>query len=63
MAAIGDGPERRLDQLPAARVIERVLNRAADEGAAATASDAAIELSDEILLERYVQTHGHRLAH
>jgi len=51
------------DVLPAPLVVERATEGLGDEGAATTPSDALIELRDEIVIQAYVQTHGHNLAH
>jgi hypothetical protein len=55
--------ERCLDVLPTALVVERTTERLGDVCAAPATADPAIELLDELVVEAYVQTHGHNLAH
>jgi hypothetical protein len=63
VAAVGNGAERRLEQFPATIVVQRLLDRTRDIRATATSADATVELADESILEGYVHTHGHTLAH
>jgi cytidylate kinase len=51
------------DVLPALLVFERPANRLGDEHAATPSANAPIEPLHEVAVERYVQTHGHNLAH
>jgi hypothetical protein len=55
--------EARFDVVPAALIVERLANRRRDKRAASPAPDAAVELIHQIVSQRYVQTHGHSLAH
>jgi len=51
------------DVFPAPFVLERPANRLGYERAATPPADAPIELPDELVVERYVQTHGHNITH
>jgi hypothetical protein len=51
------------DVFPAALVVERAADGLADECAATSPPDAPVELLDDVVIEAYVQSHGHRLAH
>lgn len=51
MSAVGERPDRRLDELTAPHVIERPPNRFGDERAPRTSLDALIEIGDEIIVE------------
>lgn len=61
--ALRKRPEARFDVVPTALIVERLANRRRDERAASPAPDAAVELTHQIVVQRYVQTHGHSLAH
>jgi hypothetical protein len=63
VTGIRDRPERRFEQLPAVIVVQRPLNCTPDVRAAAASANPAVELSDDVVAESYVQTHGHNLAH
>ena len=56
-------PETGFDVLPALFVLERLANGLGDEHAAASPPDAPVEPLHELAVKRYVQTHGHNLAH
>ncbi len=51
------------DVLPAALIVERTTDGLADERAATASPNTLVELLDEVVIEPYVQSHGHRLAH
>ena len=51
VSAVGERPDRRLDELTAPHVIERPPNRFGDERAPRTSLDALIEIGDEIIVE------------
>lgn len=63
VSAVGDGSDRGIDRLSAANIVERTPNRFGDERAARSSLDPLIEIGHEVIVERNVQTHGHRLAH
>lgn len=63
MTAVLDRSERRLDVVPAALILERTPHGLGDEGAATSASDPAVELRDQLVVEVYVQAHAHTLTH
>lgn len=63
VTAVRDGAERRLEQFPAAIVIQRALDRTRDVGTAATSAYPAVEFPDDFVAESYLHTHGHKLAH
>ena len=44
-------------------VVQRALDRSRDVRAAAASSDTSVELTHELIGERNVHTHGHKLAH
>ncbi len=61
--AVRKRPEARFDVLPALVVLERATNGLGDEGAAPSPSHASVEPLHEIVVQCYVQTHGHTLTH
>lgn len=61
--ALGERSEARLDVIPATLVFERPAHRLRDERAAATPADPAVKPRNQGIVERYVQTRGHKLAH
>lgn len=61
--APGERSEARFDVIPAALVVERPANRRRDECASSPAPNTTVELTHQIVVQRYVQTHGHSLAH
>jgi hypothetical protein len=63
MTLVANRPEGRLDQFPAALVVESRLDRLRDEGTAAAWADAAVELFDQVVSKSNVQSHAHKLAH
>src|SRR5258708_26046280 len=63
MLLLGEGSKACFDVLPAALVVESLANRLGDEGAAAATAHLAVEAGDEVVLERYVQSHGHTVTH
>jgi hypothetical protein len=63
VTAFGDRAERGLEQPPAVIVVQSALDRLRNVGASAASADPAVELADERVVERYVHSHGHTLAH
>ena len=63
MLVVRSGADRAVDQLPAVLVIERTSNRFCDESTPPTASDTGIQPADVSLVQGYVHTHGHNVAH
>ena len=63
MTVGGNAADCRFEQFPAVIVFQRLLNCMRDIRATAPSADAAVELADKIVLERYVHSHGHTLAH
>ncbi|HLB20608.1 MAG TPA: hypothetical protein VK605_00745, partial [Solirubrobacteraceae bacterium] len=61
--ASGERTQARFDVVPATFVLERTAYRLADESTAASPANATIELCHELILEAYVQTHGHKVTH
>ena len=59
MALVRDRAERGLDQLPAPLVVERGFDGPRDERASPARADAPVELFDELVAQRYVQSHAH----
>ncbi len=55
--------QRGLDLVPPPLIIERLLDGGCDEGAAAATPNPCIEVRDQRVIETYVQTHGHSVAH
>ncbi len=58
-----EGSQASLDVFPAALVLERATDGVGDERTAMPRSDALIELPDQIIIQTYVYTHGHTIAH
>jgi hypothetical protein len=63
VALIGDDPQPSFDVFPAPRIVECPAQGFGDECAATAPTDALVELLDDVVIETYVQTHGHRLTH
>jgi hypothetical protein len=63
MLGVGERSHGILDVLPAPLVVKRAPNRRGDERAALTPTHPAVESSHELVVQTYVQTHGHTLAH
>ncbi len=63
MTAIVDRAERRLDELPAPFLVQRLANRLRDERAPTPRADSPVELADELVFESYVYAHVLNLAH
>jgi len=61
--AVGKRPEAGLDVFPSPLVVERAAQGLADEHAATPPADTLVELLDEAVIDAYVQSHGHKLAH
>jgi hypothetical protein len=55
--AVSDRPDRRLDQLPTALIVERALDGTGDERAPPPRPHTAIELTDDLVAQDYVHTH------
>jgi hypothetical protein len=60
---IADCPERGLDVIPPALILQTPTHELGDERAPPPRSDPAIELGDEFVIEGYVQSHVLTLAH
>src|ERR1019366_2112988 len=60
---VGQRADSGFDVVPATLVVERSPNRRRDERAALTPTNPAVESMHEFVVETYVQTHGHKLAH
>lgn len=63
VASVAKLAERRLDVVPTALVLEPPPDQFGDERAPPAWAHPAIELRHEIVIERYVHTHGLNLAH
>jgi hypothetical protein len=63
MLASGEDAQAGFDVLPATLVVERTTDGLADERAATSSPDALVELLYEVVIETYVQSHGHMLTH
>ncbi len=63
MLSLRKRPKARFDVVPATLIVECLANRRRDESAASPAPYATVELTHQIVIQRYVQTHGHSLAH
>lgn len=63
VALVRDGPKRGLDIVPSPLIVESPANQLRDERAAAAASRPLIELGNELVVDRYVQSHVPRIAH
>jgi hypothetical protein len=55
--------QARLNVVPPALVFERTADCLTDEGAPPTSTHAPIQLLHELVVQAYVQTHGHSIAH
>lgn len=44
-------------------IVQSVLDRTRDERAASAHADAPVQRSDEVVVEGYVHSHGHIMAH
>jgi len=60
---IGEGAQPSLDVFAPLRIVECSAQRVCDERAASPSAHAAVELLHQLVIEAYVQTHGHKLAH
>ena len=63
VTVVGDLRERGLDVVPASLVLKASPHQLGDDGAAPTSAGAPIELTHQLVVQRYVQTHVLRLAH
>ncbi len=63
MALLSDRSERGLDLIPATVVVQDAPHGFRDECAPLPAPDSAVQLGDERIIEGYVHSHGHTLAH
>jgi hypothetical protein len=59
MSRLAQPTDGIFDVAPAALVVERAAHGRGDEHTALTAPDARVEIADELVIEAYVQTHGH----
>lgn len=55
--------QRVFDVVPAALVVERTPHGGGDERTSPTLANAFIQIVHDLIIETYVQTHGHSLAH
>jgi hypothetical protein len=60
---IGEDPQTRFDVFAAPCIVERSAQGLADECAATAPAHVLVELFDEIVIEAYVQSHGHSITH
>jgi len=58
MLRISENTKARFDVVPALLVVESTPHELGDECAPPTRANPAIEFSDELVVESYVQTHG-----
>jgi len=63
MLGIGERACGSFDVLPTTLIVERASNRCRDERAPLTLTDPAVESTDNLVIQAYVHTHGHTLAH
>ena len=63
VAPIRQLPQGSLDVVPAALVLETAADQLGDERTPAPGTHTPIQLGDQIVLQRYVQTHVPRFAH
>lgn len=63
MLGVGERAYGVFDVLPATLVVERAPNRRGDESAALTPPHPTVESTHDLVVQAYVQTHGHTLAH
>src|SRR5690606_33627574 len=63
MAGVIDRPERSLDVVPAALVLQPSPDQLGDVGTAPAFAGSPVQLRDEIVVHRNVQPHVLRLAH
>ena len=63
MLGIGERAHGTFDLLPPTLVVEGASNRCRDERAPLTLTDSGVESIDDLVIQAYVQTHGHTLAH
>jgi len=60
---VGEGTEPSLDVFASSPVVESSAQGVRDERAAASSPHAPVKLLHEVIIETYVQSHGHSLAH
>jgi len=63
VSTVGDRTDRGLNELPAPVVVKRLLNGARNVRTTTAGADSAIELANDFVRERNVQTHGHSITH
>ena len=63
VALVGDCPKSCFDVVPALLVLDPATDQHRDEGAASPASHASIELGNELVVNRNVQSHVSTIAH
>jgi hypothetical protein len=60
---VGERSKRGFDVIPAPFVVQAALDGFGDECTPLARADSSIQLSDQFVLQRYVQTHVLRIAH
>lgn len=63
MTAVGDRADSRLEELPAVVVLKRPLDSTCDICAATPGAYATVQLTNELIRESNVHSHGHNLTH
>jgi len=63
MLGVGERTNRSFDVRPATLIVERPLDRGRDEHAALAFTDPGVQSVHDLVVQAYVQTHGHMLAH
>ena len=57
------GSERRLDLVPPVLVLQGPSNGLGDEAAPAPPAHSLVQFGDQLIVQAYVHTHGHTIAH
>ena len=63
VSGIRDRPKSGLNVFPSPLIVECPAQCFTDKCAAPAPADTLVELLDEVIIQAYVQTHGHRLTH
>ncbi len=63
MLGTGERAHGSFDVLPTTLIVERASNRCRDECAPLTSTHPTVESLDDLIIQAYVLTHGHTLAH
>ncbi len=63
MAFVLEPPDGRLNFIPAPFIVKPRFNEICNERTPFTSTNASIKLGDEVIGERYVYSHGLRIAH